>query len=148
LPFDAVGDLVGRTPAACRQLASRARRSIRERDEAVPTEVDGATRAVVARFAAACAGGDLVGLMTVLDPSVEGDATVDGRHVGFAEGAEAVAERVLFFLGPRRGYVLELIPLEDGVGLLASRRGDPTAVLRIDVADGLVHHLHAVVLPG
>ncbi len=59
LTFEQVADTVGRTPAACRKLASRARATIRNEHEP-RFEVDPAdARAVSDRFAAACATGDL-----------------------------------------------------------------------------------------
>ncbi|MDQ4055077.1 MAG: sigma-70 family RNA polymerase sigma factor [Actinomycetota bacterium] len=147
-PFEAVADLVGRTPAACRQLASRARRSIRERKAAESTMVDAEARTVAERFAAACAGGDLQALLRELDPGVSGWATVDGRRVGFAEGADRVAERTLLFLGPQRGTELLALPLEAGMAVLATRRAHPVAVVRLDIEHGKVHRMHAIVLPA
>src|SRR5205085_5563794 len=64
--FDDVSSIVGRSPAACRQLASRARRRVQE--ETAPTRfaVEAAEeREVVERFIAACAGGDLEALLAV-----------------------------------------------------------------------------------
>lgn len=147
-PFDAVADLVGRTPAACRQLASRARRSIRAGDARPPTTLDPEARAVAERFAAACAGGDLDALLRVLDPGVSGWATVNGRRVGLTEGSDRVAERALAFLGPRRGADLLVLPLDGGFAILSSRRAQPKAVVRLDIAGGRIHRMHAILLPG
>lgn len=147
-PFDAVAELVGRTPAACRQLASRARRSIREGETSEAVAVDPATRAVAERFAAACAGGDVRALLRELDPGVSGWATVDGRRVGFSEGADQVAQRALFFLGPERGTELLALPLDGGMAVLATRRAEPVAVVRLEIEDGRVQQLHAILLPG
>jgi RNA polymerase sigma-70 factor, ECF subfamily len=147
-PFDGVAEIVGRTPAACRQLASRARRSIRDGASAAPAPIDPRVAAVAERFAAACAGGDLDALIRELDPDVSGWATVDGRRVGFAEGIEMVGPRILFFLGPQAGRDLVPIPLEGGVAILASRGADPVAVVRLDIDGDRVRSLHALVLPG
>src|SRR3954471_13772198 len=72
--FDAVASIVGRTPAACRQLASRARRHIEaetgpSRFDPAPAEQHG----IVERFIAACAGGNLHELLELLDADVGGD---------------------------------------------------------------------------
>src|SRR6478736_716236 len=68
-PFEAIADMVGRTPAACRQLASRGRRSLQGGDllavdSATPVDV-GTADLVTERFIAACAGGDLDALLAV-----------------------------------------------------------------------------------
>jgi RNA polymerase sigma-70 factor (ECF subfamily) len=67
--FDEIGDVVGRTPAAARQLASRARRHVveqRPRQSGTPQEQQRAVEA----FAVAADGGDLEALLAVLDPDV------------------------------------------------------------------------------
>ena len=69
VPFPEVAEVVGRTPEAVRQLASRARRRVAEqrpRFEASPAEHDRAVRA----FARAVTEGDVDGLLAVLDPDV------------------------------------------------------------------------------
>ena len=109
-PFDAVGEIVGRTPTACRQLASRARRSIRTGDRRGQTD-DEITRhqILTERFIAACAGGDITELMAVLDPDVVGEATLEG--VGpfvRLEGRPAVAKRIFELFGP--GTSRQLLP--------------------------------------
>src|SRR5438045_2319041 len=79
LPFDDVADVVGRTPEAVRQLASRARRHVtgegRPRFAAAPGEHDRAVRA----FGQAVAEGDLEGLVAVLDPDVVWTSDGGGR---------------------------------------------------------------------
>ena len=81
-PFEAIADMVGRTPAACRQLASRGRRGLQGGDlladeVASPTAV-GVADLVTERFIAACAGGDLDALLAVLDRDAVGHATLVG----------------------------------------------------------------------
>src|SRR5690349_12126028 len=79
-PFDAVAVIVGRTPAAVRQLASRARRAIRRDDlpSSAPRADSPEHDVVVERFIAACAGGDIGALVAVLDPDVDGHAELLG----------------------------------------------------------------------
>ena len=68
LPFAEIAETVGRSPDACRQLASQARRHIRERRRArLPRETHDA---LAQAFAAACTMGDLASLIAVLDPRV------------------------------------------------------------------------------
>ena len=69
VPFDEVAAIVGRTPAAVRQLASRARRHVR--GQAPWPSADAAEhRRVVEAFASAATSGDLAALIRVLDPDV------------------------------------------------------------------------------
>ena len=81
-PFDAVAELVGRTPAACRQLARRARLSMRTGSFRAGLPSAGSHGRVAAelaqRFISVCDGGDLRGLIQLLDPDVAGLATVLG----------------------------------------------------------------------
>src|SRR5438128_61223 len=72
--FDAVSGIVGRSPAACRQLASRARRRIES--ETGPARFQARVdehHEVAERFIAACAGGDVDALLRLLDPDLVGD---------------------------------------------------------------------------
>lgn len=152
VPFDSVATIVGRSSAACRQLASRARRSIRlgtsvELNEP-PTPADRRSLVVAQRFAAAAAGGNLAALVRELDPDVEGWATIDGRRTGFARGVADIGPRVLAFLGPKSGCDLTAIAMENGAALLASRRADPVAVVHLHLSSDRVISMHAVVLPG
>jgi RNA polymerase sigma-70 factor (ECF subfamily) len=150
--FDSIGEFVGRTPAACRQLASRARRSIRDdapHGEPSATAANDDEQSLVAeRFIAACAGGDLRALMDVLDPDVAGVATLLGRGpIVEAVGAGDVAARLLLLFGPHTDSVLVPIPLDGAQGLVAFRWGRVVALIALDVVDGRVHHIHSHVHP-
>src|SRR3984893_14493809 len=78
VPFDEIAPIVGRTPAATRQLASRARRRVRG-SAAVPNADLTRQREVVDAFLAASRGGDFDALLAVLDPDVV--LRVDGSAV-------------------------------------------------------------------
>jgi RNA polymerase sigma-70 factor, ECF subfamily len=81
LRFEEIATVLGRPAPACRQLASRARRHIRE-DESARFPVDRANETAVAeRFLAACRGGDVEELMAVLAPDVVLRADSDGKVV-------------------------------------------------------------------
>src|SRR4051812_11428763 len=70
LPFDEIAPLVGRSPEAARQLASRARRRVKGAAVPEPDPDLGRQRVVVDAFLAAARGGDLDALVAVLDPDV------------------------------------------------------------------------------
>ncbi|MCF4123114.1 sigma-70 family RNA polymerase sigma factor [Antribacter sp. KLBMP9083] len=147
IPFDSVAEMVGRTAAACRQLASRARRAIRESgptSDAPPADPE--LQDVVDRFIAACAGGDLDALVRTLHPDVSGWATLGGERVGFDVGAERVAAGSLRYLGPQSGWSLAPLALDDGMAVVATRGGDPVALIRLQITDGLIAAIHTVLL--
>jgi RNA polymerase sigma-70 factor, ECF subfamily len=99
VPFDAVADTMGRSVAACRQLASRARRKVEEPEAETSRTGDVSRhRLVTNRFIAACARGDLEGLLEVLDPEVSG--TLDVRSDLVVRGAGRVGANLMRFWGP------------------------------------------------
>lgn len=92
LPFEEIAPIVGRSPTAARQLASRARRRVQG---SAKTEANVASRRpVVDAFLAAARSGDMAGLLAVLDPDVvlrADRAAVRLGGVPELRGAEAVA---------------------------------------------------------
>ncbi|MEW2625685.1 sigma-70 family RNA polymerase sigma factor [Streptomyces sp. NPDC048106] len=88
VPFEEVGGILGRSPAAARQLASRARRRVR--GAAAPEADLARQRAVVDAFLAAAREGDFEGLLAVLDPEVVARGET-GTTVGAAEVASNAA---------------------------------------------------------
>lgn len=83
--FDDIADVVGRSPAACRQLAARARHRIHADGGPArfPVESD-EQRHVTEAFIAAASTGDVDGLLAVLDPDVAGQADMGGTKIGRA----------------------------------------------------------------
>ena len=99
VPFDEIAAVVGRSPAATRQLASRARRRVR-RATPLPDSDLTRRREVVDAFLAAARGGDFEALLAILDPHVVLRAdrgTVPPGALTLVRGARAVAERALKF---------------------------------------------------
>jgi RNA polymerase sigma-70 factor (ECF subfamily) len=148
--FEDVAAIVGRSPGACRQLASRARRRVQAETAPARFQVDPADLARVAdRFVAAATSGDLDALMQVLDPNVVGHADSGGvvpapRRL-FA-GRREVATRLLSFL---RGQRIALVPMpvNGEPGHLAYRDGRLLAVIALEVRNGLITHFHAIANP-
>ncbi len=96
VPFDEIAPIVGRTPAATRQLASRARRRVQS-DPAVPDTSATVQRQVVAAFLAASRDGDFEELLQLLDPGVilRADAVaIDMAASRASAGAPALSEEV------------------------------------------------------
>jgi RNA polymerase sigma-70 factor (ECF subfamily) len=142
LPFAEIAATVGRPASTCRQIASRARQRVAGA-EPLPTVGPEPVRRVTDAFVAACARGDLDGLVAVLDPDVDGDARF-GPHVPVparSRGAGVVAGRTLVFLGP--GATLVDHPAAGAGTLLAWVDRRLLAVVELTVTDGLITHLHA-----
>jgi RNA polymerase sigma-70 factor (ECF subfamily) len=138
VPFDEIAPIVGRTPAAARQLASRARRRVQ--GAPVPdVDLDGQW-VVVNAFLAAARGGDFAALMAVLDPEVvvrsDGGAARP-QLASLVRGARAVAEQAWSF---RRFAERSTRVLVNGLpgGVAWSPDGSPFAVLALTVRGGRV----------
>jgi RNA polymerase sigma-70 factor (ECF subfamily) len=147
LSFDRIGTIVGRTPAACRQLARRARQRLREEWAPVRAHVESAEHhLVVERFITAAAGGDLHALMAVLDPAVSGDATAGGVVGAGApvSGRENVARRLIGYIGPRSNTTVVSWFVNDQPAVVVTRDGNIIVVVLLTIRDGLVDHMHAV----
>jgi RNA polymerase sigma-70 factor (ECF subfamily) len=98
VPFEDIATIVDKSPAAARQLASRARRRVRGA-AAVPDPDLGRQREVVRAFSAASRGGDFAALVAVLDPDVvlRADYGSLPASLKLVRGAEAVARQALTF---------------------------------------------------
>jgi RNA polymerase sigma-70 factor (ECF subfamily) len=150
--FEAVGSIVGRSPAACRQLASRARRHVREHGEDARFAVDPAEQTrVVERFIAACSGGDLDALLEVLDPDVVGEADLGELTLppGFAqivEGRDLIAPRLIALFANEQ-VTLACLPVNGEPAVVASIGGQVLSVVILTTRDGVVTEIHAVVDP-
>jgi RNA polymerase sigma factor (sigma-70 family) len=138
LPFGEIGPIVGRTPAAARQLASRARRRVQ--GAPVPdVDLDGQW-AVVDAFLAAAREGDFERLLAVLDPDVVARSDAGESRPGIASlvrGAEAVAGQAMSF---RRFAETATRVLVNGVrgGVAWAPNGSPFAVLAFTVRGGRI----------
>jgi RNA polymerase sigma factor (sigma-70 family) len=138
VPFDEIAPMVGRSPAATRQLASRARRRVREGAPAPDPDL-ARQREVVDAFFAAAREGDFDALVAVLDPDVVlrsngGSERPDATFV--VHGPEAVARRALMFAGLSPHVRPALV---NGVaGVVVAPRGRPFSVMAFTVADGKI----------
>ncbi|TCC32102.1 sigma-70 family RNA polymerase sigma factor [Kribbella capetownensis] len=135
VPYDDIAPIVGKSPEAARQLASRARRRVQGRPE--PAGADASRqKEIVEAFLAASRGGDFDALLALLDPEVvlRADETVVARGAGaMVRGAAAVAET---FSGRAQAAVLTLV---DGkAGAVWRLRGEPVVVFSFTVADGRI----------
>ena len=146
VPFEDIAPIVERSPAAARQLASRARRRVQ--GAAPPPDRDLARqRQVVDAFFAAARGGDFEALVAVLDPGVVLRADGGARPGASAviRGADAVASQALMFAGPSRQARAVLV--NGAVGVLVTIDGQPVSVMGFTVADGKIIAIDALADP-
>lgn len=144
-PFEEVATIVGRSPAACRQLASRARRALRAESAIGRFPVDSAFQQQVSeRFIEASAGGDLEALVALLDPAVKGISDV---VPGVVAGPTEVAAGILRYLGPPTSPTLLHLPVGDQVGIVALRDHKVLALVLLTIDGGLIAHVHALAGP-
>jgi RNA polymerase sigma factor (sigma-70 family) len=136
VPYEEIARIVGRTPAAARQLASRARRRVRAAP--VPDPDLGRQRTVVDAFLAAARNGDLTALVATLDPDIVLHAEAGGviRHV---RGAPAVAQQAMAFSS--RSEFARLARVNGAAGLVVAADGQPLAVMAFTVVDGRIAEL-------
>jgi len=140
--FEAVAGIVGRTPAACRQLASRARKHVRDATSPARFSADpAAVQRVADGFIAACAGGDLDALLHLLDPEVVG--VVDGSGRRF-RGRDIIAANLLRLFGPSTGRVLVSLLIDGAPGILAFDSGELIGFLTLESGSSGITHIDAL----
>jgi RNA polymerase sigma-70 factor (ECF subfamily) len=151
-PFDAIAQIVGRSPAACRQLASRARRHIQA--QAAPARFGVGTarqHRLAESFIAACSGGDLSALIALLDPDVAGDVnrggTLPGRRRPLT-GPVRVAEGLLKLFGPGSRTSLIPMPINGEPAVIALTGQHVIALLILTAPHGQISHIQAIADPG
>jgi len=150
LPFGEVAAAVGRSPAAVRQLAARARRHVAA--AAPRVQVDVVEHAAVVRaFTAAATAGDLKALLAVLDPEVTltsdggGQVTAARRPVHGADGVARFLLGVAARATPGQRLAALTVNAAPGLGLFDD--GQLVAVAALTVAGGRVHRVDLVLAP-
>jgi RNA polymerase sigma-70 factor (ECF subfamily) len=144
VPFEEIGPMVGRSPTAARQLASRARRRVRGEAPAPDPDLS-RQREVVDAFFAAAREGNFDALVAVLDPDVvlrsDGGAARPGATV-VVRGAGAVAERALTFA--RLSPFVRPALVNGAAGVVVAPGGRPFSVMAFTVANGKVVAIDAL----
>ncbi|MEJ7733103.1 MAG: sigma-70 family RNA polymerase sigma factor [Polyangiaceae bacterium] len=144
--FEEIGPIVGRTPEAARQLASRARRRVQGASPA-PGSAVAEQRRVVEAFLSAVRGGDMTALLEVLDPDVVlrlDPSMVPAGGTPEIRGAQAVAKRAA--AGGARAAQPALVDGE--VGVVVAPRGKLLMVLRFTIADGRIALMESIADPA
>ena len=144
MPFEEIAPVLGRSVAAARQLASRARRRVRDA-AAVPDADLTRQRVVVDAFLAAARDGDFDALLAVLDP----DVVLRAEHAGASRevrGAPAVAGSALSFAWLAESARPVLV--NGAAGVVAAPHGHPFSVLGFTVTRGKIVEIDILADPG
>jgi RNA polymerase sigma-70 factor (ECF subfamily) len=151
LPFEEIAPMVGRTPAAARQLASRARRRVKGADVPAPDPDLARQREVVDAFFSAARGGDFDALVAVLDPDVVLRLDSGARRPAASlmiRGAAAVARQAQSGLAAAlRAAHLRPALVNGAAGVVVTVRGRPITVMGFTVADGKIAEIDAIADP-
>src|SRR5215471_11372867 len=144
-PFGEVAEIVGRTPAACRQLASSARRRIR--DSQAPATPSARQAEIVREFKRAWEAKDIDALIGLLDPDATAIADGGGLAVTFLrpiEGGEQIARAWVEIANQASGVTLLERTVNGQPGLVAQLDGITVTVFAFDVAGDRIKHIWAV----
>jgi RNA polymerase sigma-70 factor (ECF subfamily) len=147
MPFEEIAPVLGRTPVAARQLASRARRRVQGPGDIHDTRLT-QQRGMVSAFLAAIRRGDLEELVTLLDPEVVVRADQFAVPAGGSReirGARKAARQAVTF---SRGATAARVALIDGVpGLIVAPRGKLARVIRFNFTGNVIAQFEVLADP-
>jgi RNA polymerase sigma factor (sigma-70 family) len=149
VPFDEIAPIVERSPAATRQLASRARRRVQGATPFPDADLGG-QREVVDAFLAASREGDLEALIAILDPDVvlraDGGAALAGGS-RLVRGVPAVADQTVAFARSARGEARPAL-VNGAAGAVFAARGRPFSVVGFTVRRGRIVEIDVLADPS
>jgi RNA polymerase sigma factor (sigma-70 family) len=138
VPFDEIGPIVGRSPNATKQLASRARHKVQGKG-AAPEADPARQRKVVDAFLAASRGGDFDALVALLDPDIVLIADAAAVEMGSPEETKGAAAVAGTFSG--RALAAELALIDGAVGIVWAVSGRAKVAWDFTIRDGKVVHI-------
>ena len=149
VPFSVIGEVVGRSEQAARQLASRARRQVREAGPSAPDVDLPQQRAIVNAFFAAARAGDFDRLMELLDPDVviraDGGQARPGASV-VMRGPAQIARATIATASPLADFTPVLV---NGVaGMLITFRGRPVSLIAVTVTGSRITAMDGITDTG
>jgi RNA polymerase sigma-70 factor (ECF subfamily) len=145
MPFEEIAPIVDRSPAATRQLASRARRRVQGAAPAPDPDL-AEQRRVVDAFLAAARAGDFDALIEVLDPDVVFRIDTRAREREAVEGADAVAAQILTRGRPFAPLGRPAI-VNGAAGVIVMPGDRPIAVVGFTVANGRIAEIDVIANP-
>lgn len=144
VPFEEIAPMVGRSPAAARQLASRARRRVQGAEIPAPDADIARQRKVVDAFFAAARAADFDSLVKVLDPDILLRADLaHGRPPAEYRGVADVAR----LARAPRGAKVHPVLVNGAAGAVVTVAGRPHAVMGFVVADGKIVEIDVIADP-
>jgi RNA polymerase sigma factor (sigma-70 family) len=145
VPFDEIGAILGRSPDAARQLASRGRRRIRGADT-TPDADPAAQQEVVEAFLAAARDGDFDALVAVLDPDIVERVDAGSGILVEVRGAENVARRAM--AASQLGLVARPALVNGAAGWVALLDGDVYAIAALTLRKGRIATMDILLDPA
>ncbi|HET9111606.1 MAG TPA: sigma-70 family RNA polymerase sigma factor [Ktedonobacterales bacterium] len=145
VPFDEIALIVGRSPTAARQLASRARRRVRGQRAAMDSDVDLTSQhKVVDAFLAASRAGDFEALLALLDPEVALRADDAARALGAWSGIHGAQDMAKRFTGVRGALRARM---SGAVGAVWAPGGQPRVAFVFTITHGKIVAIDLVADP-
>jgi RNA polymerase sigma-70 factor (ECF subfamily) len=141
VPFDDIAPIVGRSPAAARQLASRARRRVQGVTPVLDTDLT-RQQAIVDAFLTAARNGEFDALLEALDP----DVVVRSNGAEVVRGAAAVAGRAL--AGLRFAQVTLPALINGAVGVINAAEGRPISLMTFTITGAKIVAIDLFDNPG
>jgi RNA polymerase sigma-70 factor, ECF subfamily len=149
VPFKEIADTVGKSPEACRQLASRARRRVHDARPRRYSPPDDEAARIVGEMLAATTAGDVEGLVKLLaeDAVLVSDGGAHKRAARHPIRGRDRLARFMANLGKRYSAeaTLEPVALNGELGMVISLEGRREAAISFEVEDGLVQEVHIIV---
>jgi RNA polymerase sigma-70 factor (ECF subfamily) len=143
VPFEEIAPVVERSPAATRQLASRARRRVQEA-RAQPGKIS-RRREVVAAFLAASREGDFDALLTMLDPDIV--LRADNAAAQMGADAEAIGARAVAGVFSGRAKALRPALIDGAPGAVWTLRGETRVVFAFTITGGTITAIEQIADP-
>jgi RNA polymerase sigma factor (sigma-70 family) len=150
VPFSEIAPVVGRSPAAAKQLASRARRRVKGAGLPDPDPDPARRRAVVDAFFAAARRGDFEALVAVLHPGVVARSDLGPRRLAASaviRGADAVARQAFLGAALPAARLYPVLVNAAAPGVVVTVRGRPFAVMCFTVAGGKIAEINVILDP-
>ncbi|MGZ4396253.1 MAG: sigma-70 family RNA polymerase sigma factor [Gaiellaceae bacterium] len=139
VPFDEIAAIVGRSPAAARQLASRARRRVQD---AAPGAAPTPNRRLVDAFLAAPRGGDFDALLALLDPDAVLEADAAAVQMGADREVRGASSVARVFSG--RALAAQAALVDGSAGIVWAPAGRPRVVWTVAVANDRIVRIEMI----